>query len=128
MARNNLVPLDVEYRIIRDDGILRFLHERCEFVLDDQGNLVRLEGFVADITDQKKAEEALRESEDSYRRQFSENFAVMLLIDPKDGRIFDAELSMKKYHKTIDWHKIEQGPLMDDVEDAREDHTKNNTD
>ena len=36
------------------------------------------------------------------------------------------ELSMKKYHKTIDWRKIEQGPAMDDVEDAKKDHKKNN--
>lgn len=49
-------------------------------------------------------------------------------LEPHDGRIYDAELSMKKYNKTIDWHKIMQGPSMDDVEDAREDHTKNNTD
>jgi hypothetical protein len=35
---------------------------------------------------------------------------------------------MKKYNKTIDWRKIEQGPAMDDVDDAREDHAKNNTD
>jgi len=48
-------------------------------------------------------------------------------LERHDGRIFDAELSMKKYHKTIDWRKIEQGPAMDDVEDAREDHAKNNT-
>jgi DNA-binding beta-propeller fold protein YncE len=49
-------------------------------------------------------------------------------LERHDSRIFDAELSMKKYHKTIDWRKIEQGPAMDDVDDAREDHTKNNTD
>ncbi len=47
-------------------------------------------------------------------------------LERHDGRIYDAELSMKKYHKTIDWRKIEQGPDMDDVDDAREDHTKNN--
>lgn len=49
-------------------------------------------------------------------------------LERHDSRIFDAELSMKKYHKTIDWSKIEQGPAMDDVDDAREDHAKNNTD
>ncbi len=47
-------------------------------------------------------------------------------LERHDDRMYDAELSMKKYHKTIDWKKIEQGPEMDDVEDARKDHTKNN--
>lgn len=34
-------------------------------------------------------------------------------LEMHDSRIFDAELSMKKYNKTIDWRKIEQGPEMD---------------
>ncbi|RKD88249.1 bifunctional YncE family protein/alkaline phosphatase family protein [Mangrovibacterium diazotrophicum] len=46
-------------------------------------------------------------------------------LERHDSRIFDAELAMKKYHKTIDWTKIEQGPDMDDVDDAREDFQKN---
>ena len=49
-------------------------------------------------------------------------------LERHDDRIYDAELSMKKYHKTIDWRKIEQGPPMDDTEDARRDFKKNNTD
>jgi hypothetical protein len=49
-------------------------------------------------------------------------------LEREDSRIYDSELSMKKYHKTIDWRKIEQGPEMDDVEDARKDHKKNNMD
>ncbi len=47
-------------------------------------------------------------------------------LERHDERIYDAELSMKKYHKTIDWRKIEQGPEMDDEEDARQDFEKNN--
>jgi len=47
-------------------------------------------------------------------------------LERHDGRVYDAELSMKKYHKTIDWTKIEQGPDMDNVEDAKEDFEKNN--
>lgn len=48
-------------------------------------------------------------------------------LERHDTRIYDAELSMKKYHKTIDWRKIEQGPDMDDVEDAVNDFKKNNS-
>ncbi len=49
-------------------------------------------------------------------------------LERHDTRMYDAELSMRKYHKTIDWRKIEQGPPMDDEDDAREDFTKNNKD
>lgn len=47
-------------------------------------------------------------------------------LEHHDKRMYDAELSMKKYHKTIDWTKIEQGPEMDDVDDAQRDFMKNN--
>ncbi len=40
-------------------------------------------------------------------------------LEMHDSRIFDAELSMKKYNKTIDWRKIEQGPEIDNPEIER---------
>jgi DNA-binding beta-propeller fold protein YncE len=38
---------------------------------------------------------------------------------PHDPRVFDADQSMKKYHRTIDWRTIKQGPEMDKVEDMK---------
>ena len=43
-------------------------------------------------------------------------------LERHDPRVFDVEKAMKKYNKTIDWRKIEQGPKMDDVKDMRADH------
>lgn len=40
-------------------------------------------------------------------------------LEKHDSRIYDAELSMKKYNKTIDWRKIEQGPEIDNPEIER---------
>ena len=40
-------------------------------------------------------------------------------LEMHDSRIFDAELSMKKYNKTIDWRKIKQGPEIDNPEIER---------
>jgi YVTN family beta-propeller protein len=43
-------------------------------------------------------------------------------LEKHDERIFDVNKAMKKYNKTIDWRKIEQGPAMDNEDDARVDH------
>lgn len=43
-------------------------------------------------------------------------------LERHDSRVFDVEKAMKKYNKSIDWRKIEQGPKMDDVKDMRADH------
>jgi hypothetical protein len=40
-------------------------------------------------------------------------------LAPHDPRVFDANKSMIKYHRSIDWRKIEQGPEMDKVEDMK---------
>ena len=47
-------------------------------------------------------------------------------LEPNDSRIFDAELAMKKYNKTIDWRKIEQGPPLDNEDVERAVHYKQN--
>ena len=41
-----------------------------------------------------------------------------------DSRIFDAEKAMKKYNRTIDWRKIEQGPPLDNEDVERAVHYK----
>lgn len=41
-----------------------------------------------------------------------------------DKRVFDPEKAMKRYNKTIDWRKVEQGPEMDDEDELRADHYK----
>ena len=43
-------------------------------------------------------------------------------LEPHDERVFDVHKAMKKYNRDIDWKKIMQGPAMDDVEDMRADH------
>jgi YVTN family beta-propeller protein len=42
-----------------------------------------------------------------------------------DKEVFDWDKAMKKYNKTTDWRKIMQGPSMDDAEEARKVHYKN---
>ena len=45
-------------------------------------------------------------------------------LELNDSRVYDAEKSMRRYNKTIDWRKIEKGPEMDDEENEREKHIK----
>ncbi len=56
-------PYDTECRIVRPDGDVRVVHCRGEVFRDDTGRPLRLAGTILDVTEQKRAEEALRESE-----------------------------------------------------------------
>jgi PAS domain S-box-containing protein len=50
-----------EYRIVRRDGTLRWIHDRGFPVKDERGEIVRIVGIAEDITERKAAEKALRE-------------------------------------------------------------------
>ncbi len=56
-ARKEGVSFDVEYRIIRGDGDVRWLHERTEVQPDASGSPARIYGTIQDISSAKKAEE-----------------------------------------------------------------------
>jgi diguanylate cyclase (GGDEF)-like protein/PAS domain S-box-containing protein len=61
---------DLEYRIVRADGAVRWAWERGTGVWDGQGGLLAIEGIVQDITERKQAEQAMAEAERRYRGIF----------------------------------------------------------
>ena len=56
-----------QYRIVRPDGKLRWVRNRAFGVRDSKGRIVRLVGVNEDITERKKALDALATSEERYR-------------------------------------------------------------
>jgi sigma-B regulation protein RsbU (phosphoserine phosphatase) len=48
---------EVEFRIVRPDGDLRWVHHVCQPVFDDNGNHLGTRGSFSDITTRKQAEE-----------------------------------------------------------------------
>lgn len=57
----------VEYRIVRKDGGIRWVLEQGSALFDDQGKPETLEGYLTDITPQKTADALIRESEERFQ-------------------------------------------------------------
>jgi PAS domain S-box-containing protein len=60
-------PLDVELRVYRRDGELRWIRDQAVIVRDEQGTPRFSQGLMTDVTDRKDAEMALRDAERRYR-------------------------------------------------------------
>ncbi|HEX8813015.1 MAG TPA: PAS domain S-box protein, partial [Terracidiphilus sp.] len=61
-------PFRVEYRMRRQDGDEVWLRDEAVIVLDPQTGKRLTRGLLIDITERKHADEALRRSEENYRR------------------------------------------------------------
>jgi PAS domain S-box-containing protein len=73
-AVNGVRPYDVEYRVIRPDGEVRFVHSRGGMVKDESGRPRRRFGTVEDITERKRAA-AEREQAEAALRQAQADLA-----------------------------------------------------
>src|SRR6202162_4366980 len=61
---------EMEYRIVRADGQVRWVWERGVGIFNAAGELIAMEGYVQDIDDRKQAGQALQEAERRYRSIF----------------------------------------------------------
>lgn len=61
---------DLEYRVVRPDGEVRWLRNRARLIYDHRGTAIRMDGIATDITKRKQAEAALLKSEEQFRLTF----------------------------------------------------------
>jgi diguanylate cyclase (GGDEF)-like protein/PAS domain S-box-containing protein len=96
----------IAYRIRAKDGDYRWVLTIGKLLQrDPDGRPQRMIGTNTDITEQRRTQEklehlmaALQESEAHYRGFFTEAKASMLLIDPADGRIIDANPAASAFY------------------------------
>ncbi|MCP4725358.1 MAG: PAS domain S-box protein, partial [bacterium] len=53
-------PLEIDYRIITKDGVLKFVRGTRKLIFDDKGNVIKMIGTLQDITERKQLEEQLQ--------------------------------------------------------------------
>src|SRR5262249_1095871 len=81
-------PYDFETRLRRHDGSYRWFKIRGQPIKDEVGSIVRWYGLLTDIDDQKRAEQALRESEQSARDIVDNIPGMISLLKPGGGLEF----------------------------------------
>jgi PAS domain S-box-containing protein len=83
MRSGSREEFEIEFRITRPDGSLRWIRDRGFPIRDQSGQIYRIAGIANDITERKLAEEALRESEERFR-QLTENIHEVFWLRSPD--------------------------------------------
>ena len=81
-------PWDIEFRVVDPERNVRWIMGKGE-VVRDSGRPVRLLGVNVDITDRKRADEAIRASEELFARAFRSSPDAMVISRRSDGQIID---------------------------------------
>jgi PAS domain S-box-containing protein len=88
-ARGDLEAVVCEYRLVRADGEVVWVNDDAAIAYDDDGAPLYLQGYMADITKRKVAEEELDEAREHFRSLAEQLPLVSYIDDPSpDGRSF----------------------------------------
>jgi PAS domain S-box-containing protein len=94
LAGETVVP--IEHRIYHKDKTLRWIRLTLVPLHDENGKITEYDGLIENITERKKAEEALLLSERKYRRIFENTQDVYYEVDLA-GKIIDVSPSVVRY-------------------------------
>ncbi len=97
MSQSNPVII-IENRVFSGKGDVHWMQFVNRGFYDHTGNLLEIQAVGRDITELKQAEKELLEGEERYKSFFKNNHSIMLLIDPENADIVDANPAAISYY------------------------------
>jgi len=123
-----------EFSMKRKDGTVFPTEHTVVSLEEEQGKRIGWVSVVRDISERKRAEKALTESEQRYSSLFKNNHSVMLLIDPESADIVDANPAACSFYgrshkdltsmKITDINMLSKEQVLQEMERAKSEERK----
>jgi PAS domain S-box-containing protein len=97
-------PYLAEFRIVRPDGAIRWLRDQGKVLCDENDRVSYMTGAIVDITERKKAEEGLIQSEEKYRSVI-ENIGIGVSLISPNMEILALNAQLRQWFPDIDVSK-----------------------
>ncbi|RLD89177.1 MAG: hypothetical protein DRJ09_07040 [Bacteroidetes bacterium] len=96
--------------------------ESCVIVpiKDKAGNIVNYVALKEDISKKREAEERLAESENKFKSLFYENKSIILMFDPVNGNILEANQAACDFYGYTDTEMVKKSVFDFNVKDTKE--------
>ena len=88
-ARQNRKPYAAEFRVVRADGLLRWIAGTGQFYYGSHGDTQRMLGIAVDITERKQVQEELH----LFRQLIDQSNDAIEVVDPETLRLLDVNES-----------------------------------
>ncbi|GAX59507.1 uncharacterized protein SCALIN_C03_0164 [Candidatus Scalindua japonica] len=99
-----------EYRIIRPDGAVLYLHSKAILIKDDSGKLLKMQGTSVDVSEQKQAALKLKETQ----RQLES------LVDKRTRELKGRVAELERYHDATVDRELRIKELRDENEKLKD--------
>jgi len=94
----NILQSQHDYRILRPDGNIIFVHHQRRLLFDEEGRHIRTLVTIQDITDRKIAELALQQKEQRFRFLVENGLDLIGIIDSAGNYLYVADNIRKILH------------------------------
>jgi len=81
----------------KKDGTEIWVSNNYKIIYNKNHEPEYIEGIVEDITERRKTEDSLRESEEKFRQLFENNYSILILTDPKTKLIIDGNAAAARF-------------------------------
>jgi PAS domain S-box-containing protein len=101
------------WKVIRKEGVPGFVEASVSLLRDDKGEIIGFRGVGRDITERKRMEDALQQSEEKYRALFDSSVIGTIVLDAKSMKMVMANQAAARI---LDLGSLEQGRGLNPVD------------